>query len=215
MACALVSLMNREHRPYFLQMAYCQICMVQFYRGFRLGLPSHFQIGLHGKLGQNQLEFTPAYIPSFFFAGLAWSTWKTYNKMTVERKIPSHPSEVPFYAISFLQKWMELPLLKPKDHIRVEKIIWNWMDNFRPSAIAWTLRSFSCVVIGQFFPVCFCLCLQAGISSWSICTVHYCFLKSRGDSSQKEKHNMQHHELWCLSSEYWNLFDFCHSQASS
>ena len=26
---------------------------------------------------------------------------------------------------------------------------------------------------------------------------------------------MQHHELWCLSSEYWNLFDFCHSQASS
>ena len=65
--------------------------------------------------------FTSASILFFFFAGLAWSTWKTCNKITVERKIPSHPSEVPFYAISFLQKWVEL--LKPKDQIRVEKIM--------------------------------------------------------------------------------------------
>jgi hypothetical protein len=55
--------------------------------------------------------------------------------MKIERKYPSHPSEVLFYAICFLQKWMKLPLLKPKDHIRVEKIIWNWMNNFRPSPI--------------------------------------------------------------------------------
>jgi hypothetical protein len=50
--------------------------------------------------------------------------------MKFERKYPSHHSEVLFYAISFLQKWMELPLLKPtKDHLRVEKIISNWMKN--------------------------------------------------------------------------------------
>ena len=39
------------------------------------------------------------------FATLAWTLWKTRNKMAVERILPKQPSEVVFQFMSCLQRW--------------------------------------------------------------------------------------------------------------
>ncbi|KAF8680745.1 hypothetical protein HU200_045589 [Digitaria exilis] len=66
------------------------------------------------------------------YVAFSWVIWRTRNKMAIE-KFPNAPTEVVFYATSFLQKWKIL--LKEDEREKLEQArsqVLRWIHNFQP-----------------------------------------------------------------------------------
>ena len=61
------------------------------------------------------------HIGLFSFAALAWTLWKTKNKMAIERTFRKQPSEVVFKFMSCLQRWRVL--IKEEERLRLEDLM--------------------------------------------------------------------------------------------
>jgi hypothetical protein len=57
----------------------------------------------------------------FMFAGLAWGIWRSRNKMTIEKKVPSNPLGVICSGVNFVQKWS--PKLNEPDQELLAKVL--------------------------------------------------------------------------------------------
>ena len=76
----------------------------------------------------------------FLFAGIAWSIWRTRNKMTIEKTFPNNSIDVVYSAISFMQKWWRL--LKPADQEKLTEAVdamRNRLNSFNPSNVVSTV----------------------------------------------------------------------------
>jgi len=75
----------------------------------------------------------------FLFSAIAWSIWKTRNKMAIERIFPNNPIDILYNAISFMQKWLRL--LKQSDQVKLAEPmlkIGSWIKDYAPLASSFT-----------------------------------------------------------------------------
>ena len=69
----------------------------------------------------------------FLFSAIAWSLWKSRNKMGIVRFFPNNPIDVLYHAVSFMQKWLRL--LKQDDQVKLAETmlkIGNWLKDYFP-----------------------------------------------------------------------------------
>jgi len=72
----------------------------------------------------------------FLFAGIAWSIWRTRNKMAIEKIFSQNPIDVVYLGISFVQKWWRL--LKPADQEKLSKAVdtmRGWLRSYNPISL--------------------------------------------------------------------------------
>ena len=69
------------------------------------------------------------------FADVAWAIWGMQNKMAIEKKFPSNPTDTIYIGVSFLQNWKKL--LKEEDWEIVGRgceSILHCLENFKPTS---------------------------------------------------------------------------------
>jgi len=92
---------------------------------------------LHGGKLTNMFK-TNMRLSLFLFAGIAWSIWRTRNKMAIEKVFPQNPIDVVYLGISYVQKWWRL--LKPADQEKLSNAadtMRGWLQGYNPiSAVA-------------------------------------------------------------------------------